>query len=124
MLKLEENEAAGYCFKLKNEGVGLAVSIKIAENNVICRNGIYPKEDTQQVKIPEFGNPYSLYPSESQVLKPRQKGEQDIWVIKRGGIIKITYKNLKGDDFSKEFTIKERCRDAKDWTYWEVQPKG
>lgn len=123
VLKLEENEAAGYCFKLKNEGVGLALYIKMTENNVVCRNGIYPVTDTQQVKVPEFAIPYSLYPGQEEVLKPKQKGEKDIWVIKGAGNIKITYRNLTGDSFLAEFEIKERCKDAKGWTYWEVQPR-
>lgn len=123
VLKLEENQAAGYRFKLKNEGVGLALYIKIVENNIACRNGVYPLQAVQQVKSPEFEIPYSLYPGQEEILKPRQKGEIDIWVIKKGGTIKATYKNLKGDDFSGVFEIRERCKDKKDWTYWEVQPK-
>ena len=123
VLKLEENEAAGYCFKLKNEGVGLALYIKITENTVMCRNGLYPVTDTHQVKVPELSIPYSLYPGQEEVLKPKQKGEKDIWVIKGAGIVKVTYRNLTGDSFLAKFEIKERCRDAKGWTYWEVQPK-
>jgi hypothetical protein len=123
VLKLEENEAAGYCFKLRNEGVGLALYIRIAENNIACRNSLYPVTEVQQVKAPEFEIPYSLYPGQEEILKPRQKGEKNIWIIKKSGTIKITYKNFKGEDFSGRFEIKERCKDEKGWTYWEVQPK-
>lgn len=123
VLKLEENQAAGYRFKLKNEGVGLALYIKITENNIACRNNLYPVTDIQQVKPPEFEIPYSLYPGQEEILKPRQKGEKYVWIIKRKGTIKITYKNLKGEDFSGRFEIKERCKDERGWTYWEVQPK-
>lgn len=120
-LKIEENETAGYCFKLKNEGVGLALYIKIVENNIACRNGFYPKEAVEMVEPPDFKIPYSLYPGQEEILKPRQKEERDIWVIKKGGSIKIEYKNLRGEVFSGIFEIRERCKDGKGWTYWEVQ---
>lgn len=123
VLKLEENEAAGYLFKLKNEGIGLALYIKIVENNIVCRNGLYPVTDNNQIKVPEFEIPYSLYPGQDEILRPRQKGEKDIWVIKGAGAIKITYKNLQGKEFSRRFEIKERCKDEKNWTYWTVQMK-
>ncbi|MDD5281822.1 MAG: hypothetical protein PHC37_04190 [Candidatus Omnitrophica bacterium] len=121
VLKIEENEAAGYCFKLKNEGVGLALYIKIIENNIVCRNGVYPKELVEKVGFPNFEIPYSLYPGQEEILKPRQKGERDIWVIKNGGTVKIEYRNLRGEAFSGIFEIRERCRDSKNRTYWEVQ---
>ena len=121
-LELVENRAAGYRFKLKNVGIGLALSIKITENTLICRNNIYPlKDDAQKRKIPEFEIPYFLHPKQEEILKPKQKGEQDLWIINQPGIIEIVYKNLEGKDFSKKFKITERCRDEKQYTYYQIE---
>ena len=54
------------------------IPILSSENNVLCRNSLYPVTDTQQVKVPEFEIPYSLYPGQDEILRPRQKGEKDI----------------------------------------------
>jgi hypothetical protein len=127
-LRMEENEAAAYCFKLKNVGAGLALNIQISENSVICRNKVYKKEDTKMEKVPEFEIPNFLYSGQEEILKPRQKGEDVWWIIKpydvtNPGMIKIKYENLRGKEFSRSFHIEKRCTDEKGWTYYKVKMK-
>lgn len=125
-LKIEENEAAAYCFKLRNVGAGLAMDIRISENTVICRNKIYRKEDVEMQKVPEFETPNFLYPGQHEILKPMQKGEDVWWIVKpvdteKPGTIKIKYRNLKGREFSRGFEFKKRCADEKGWTYYAIK---
>jgi len=121
-LELIENQAAGYNFKLKNVGLGLAQAIKITNNTVVCRNNAYTLKDNEEKKaIPKFNIPFFLYSGEEKLLTPQQKGEEDLWIIKEPGFIQIEYKNLEGKKDSKKFVIKERCKDNKDWTYYQIK---
>jgi len=120
-LELMENQAAGYKFKLKNVGQGSALDIKIIENTVVCRNVVYPLKDNDTKKAtPKFNLPCFLYPGEERLLTPLQKGEQDMWIIKESGIIGIEYRNLENKKYSRKFAIKERCKDEKGWTYYQI----
>lgn len=128
-LKIEEKDAAAYCFKLRNVGAGLAVNIQISENTVICRNKVYEIENTEMQKVPEFEIPNFLYPGQQEILKPMQKGEDVWWLIKpvdteKPGTIKIKYQNLKGQEFNYGFEIKKRCIDEKGWTYYAIKMTG
>ncbi|GEM_PF-5315379 len=119
--ELLENQAAGYKFNLKNVGQGSALDIKIIENTVICRNSIYPLKDNDLKKAtPKFNLPCFLYPGEERLLTPLQKGEQDMWIIKEPGFIKIEYRNLENKKYTRKFSIKERCKDEKGWSYYQI----
>ncbi|MBW2045611.1 MAG: hypothetical protein JRI96_12130 [Deltaproteobacteria bacterium] len=121
-LELIENQAAGYNFKLKNVGPGLARDIKITNNTVVCRNNAYPlKDNEEKMANPKFNIPCFLYSGEEKILTPLQKGEQDLWIIKKSGLIQIECKNLEGKKDSRKFAIKERCKDEKNWTYWQIE---
>ena len=124
--KIEENKGASYCFKLRNVGAGLASNIQIVKNTVICRNKIYEIEDKDTYKAPEFEIPNFLSSGQEEILKPRQKGEDILWIIKpedvmNPGTVEIKYQNLKGKDFFKKFKIIKRCSDEKGWTYYEMK---
>lgn len=124
-LELVENQAAGYRFKLKNVGQGPALDIKIINNTVICRNAIYSLKDNDTRKAPpEFNLPCFIYPGEEKPLTPLQKGELDMWIIKKPGFIEIEYRNLEDKKYSRKFIVKERCKDEKGWTYYQVVLAG
>lgn len=119
--ELIENQAAGYKFRLKNVGQGAALDIKIIDNTVVCRNSAYPLKDNDIKKAnPKFNLPCFLYPGEDRLLTPLQKGEQDMWIIKEPGFIKFEYRNLENKKYLRKFAIKERCKDEKDWTYYQI----
>lgn len=121
-LELIENQDAGYNFKLKNVGLGLAQAIKITNNTVVCRNNAYDLKDNEEKKaVPKFNIPCFLYSGEEKLLTPLQKGEQYLWIIKEPGFIKIEYRNLEGKIYSRKFAIKERCKDQKGWTYYQIE---
>ena len=121
-LELLENQAAGYNFKLKNVGPGLAQDIKITDNTVVCRNNAYSlKDNEEKMDNPKFNIPCFLYSGEEKLLTPLQKGEKDLWIIKNPGFIKIEYKNLEGKIYSRKFAIKKRCTDEKGWTYYQIE---
>jgi len=121
-LELLENQAAGYNFKLKNVGLGLALYITITDNTVVCRNDAYSlKDNEEKMDNPKFNIPCFLYPGEEKLLTPLQKGEKDLWIIKKHGFFKIEYKNLEGKVYSRKFAIKERCTDEKGWTYYKIE---
>lgn len=125
-LSIEENEAAAYRFKLKNVGAGLALNVQISKNTVICRNNIYMTENKEMYKVPEFEVPNFLYPGQEEILKPKQKGEDILWLIKPSnvenpGYIKVKCQNLKGKEFVYRFEIRKRCSDGKGWTYYEAK---
>ena len=121
-LELLESQAAGYKFKVKNIGSETAINLKISENTVLCRNNAYPlEENKEKMENPKFNMPSSLCSGEEKLLTPLQKGEQDLWIIKKPGIVKIEYSDLRNTAYARKFAITEKCKDKKGWTYYKIE---